>query len=122
MSLRDDGSVDPRAYTFCVLDGLRKALRRRDVFVSPSWRFADPRAGLISGSEWETTRPIICRSLGLSADPAPPLAALTAELDQTYRAVAARLPNNPAGSVRDRGRQKRTDFESIRQIGRTRVA
>ena len=94
--LREDGSVDPRAYTFCVLDGLRKALRRRDVFVSPSWRYADPRAGLLTGSEWETTRPIICRSLGLSADSAPALAALKIELDQTYRAVAARLPNNPA--------------------------
>ncbi len=90
------GSVDPRAYTFCVLDGLRKALRRRDVFVSPSWRYADPRAGLLTGPEWEATRPIICRSLGLSADPAPTLAALTAELDQTYLAVAERLPNNPA--------------------------
>lgn len=92
--LRDDGSVDTKAYTFCVLDELRKALRRRDVFVSPSWRYADPRAGLISGAEWETTRPIICRSLELSVDPAPTLAALSAELDQTYHAVAARLPNN----------------------------
>jgi len=91
-----DGSVDPRAYTFCVLDGLRKAVRRRDVFVTPSWRFADPRAGLLSGPEWEATRPIICRSLGLPAEPAPAISALTAELDQTYRAVAARLPNNPA--------------------------
>lgn len=94
--LRNDDSVDLRAYTFCVLDGLRKALRRRDIFVSPSWRYADPRAGLITGEEWDTMRPIICRSLGLSADPAPALAALTTELDQTYRAVAARLPNNPA--------------------------
>jgi len=91
-----DGSLNPRAYTFCVLDGLRKALRRRDVFVSPSWRYADPRIGLFSGQEWETTRPIICRSLGLSAGPAPALTAVAAELDQTYRAVAARLPNNPA--------------------------
>jgi len=94
--LGEDDSVDPRAYTFCVLDGLRKALRRRDVFVSPSWRYADPRAGLLSGAEWEATRPIICRSLGLSANPVPALAALSTELDQTYRAVAARLPNNQA--------------------------
>jgi len=94
--LREDASVDPRAYTFCVLDELHKALRRRDVFVSPSWRYADPRAGLLTGPEWETARPIICRTLGLSADPVPALSALSAELDQTYRAVAARLPNNPA--------------------------
>jgi TnpA family transposase len=94
--LREDGSVDPRAYTFCVLDELRKSLRRRDVFVSPSWRYSDPRAGLLTGEEWETARPIICRSLGLSINPTPTLAALTEELDQTFRAVAARLPNNTA--------------------------
>ena len=35
-------AVDHRAYTFCVLDQLREALRRRDVFVTPSWRHADP--------------------------------------------------------------------------------
>ncbi len=93
---REDESIDLRAYTFCVLDGLRKALRRRDVFVSPSWRYADPRAGLLIGAEWDAARPIICRSLGLSVDPKPALTALSRELDQTYRDVAARLPNNPA--------------------------
>lgn len=92
----EDGTIDERAYTFCVLDGLRKALRRRDVFVSPSWRYADPRAGLIPDAEWEITRPVICRSLGLPSDPAPALAALSTELGQTYRAVSARIPNNSA--------------------------
>ena len=94
--LREDGSVDFHAYTFCVLDELHTALRRRDVFVSPSWRYADPRAGLLDGAEWEATRPIICRTLGLSAHPEPTLTALTNELDRTYRAVASRLPDNPA--------------------------
>ncbi len=94
--LREDGSVDFHAYTFCVLDELHIALRRRDVFVSPSWRYADPRAGLLDGAEWEDTRPIICRTLGLSAHPEPTLTALTNELDRTYRAVASRLPDNPA--------------------------
>lgn len=94
--LRDDGKVDRRAYTFCMLDALHTALRRRDVFVSPSWRYADPRAGLLTGDEWEAARPIICRSLELPSNPQPVLAALAAELNQTYRAVAARLPDNPA--------------------------
>ena len=94
--LRDDGQVDFHAYTFCVLEELQTALKRRDIFVTPSWRYADPRAGLLEGAEWETTRPIICRTLGLSASPEPTLNALAAELDSTYRAVAARLPNNPA--------------------------
>jgi TnpA family transposase len=71
-------------------------LRRRDVFVAPSWRYADPRTGLLDGAEWEATRPIICRTLGLSADPEPTLTALATELDRTYRAVVDRLPDNPA--------------------------
>jgi hypothetical protein len=94
--LREHDCVDPRAYTFCVLDGLRKALRRRDVFISLSWRYADPRAGLLAGTAPESAHPIICRSIGLPVEPVPALVALTIELDQIYRAVAARLPNNPA--------------------------
>ena len=94
--LREDGAVDFHAYTFCVPDELHTALRRRDVFVAPSWRYADPRAGLLDGTEWEATRPIICRTLGLSAHPAPTLTAMTSELDRTYRAVISRLPDNPA--------------------------
>lgn len=94
--LREDGSIDFHAYTFCVLDELQTALKRRDVFVPQSWRYADPRAGLLDGAEWEATRPIICRTLGLTVDPTPTLNALSAELDRTYRAVAARLPDNPA--------------------------
>ena len=66
--LREDGAVDYQAYTFCVLDQLRIALQRRDVFVSPSWRYADPRAGLLAATEWETARPVICRTLELPPD------------------------------------------------------
>lgn len=93
---RSDGRIDATAFAFCVLDKLRAAIKRRDVFISPSWRYADPRAGLLVGSDWEAARPIICRSLGLSTEAAPTLALLTRELDETYRAVAARLPSNKA--------------------------
>jgi len=54
--LREGDSIDFHAYTFCVLSKLRIALRRRDVFVAPSWRYADPRAGLLDSAEWESTR------------------------------------------------------------------
>jgi TnpA family transposase len=93
---RDDKYFDLHAYTFCVLEKLQTALRRRDVFVEPSWRYADPRAGLLKGDEWEATRVLICRTLGLSANSEPTLTAMATELDRTYRAVAARLPDNPA--------------------------
>ncbi|MGH8141515.1 MAG: Tn3 family transposase [Steroidobacteraceae bacterium] len=86
---------EKRAYTFCVLDQVRTALKRRDVYVSPSWRYADPRSGLLDGGQWQATRPMICRTLDLPLTPEPMLAALSVELDHTYRAVAARLPQNP---------------------------
>jgi hypothetical protein len=57
--LREDGGVDLRAYTFCLLDQLKTALRRRDVFAKPSWRYADPRENLLAGPEWEAMRPML---------------------------------------------------------------
>lgn len=94
--INEDGTLDHRAYTFCVLDELHKALRRRDIFMTPSWRYADPRAGLLKGDEWESVRPVICRTLGLLDDPKPVIDSLAKELDQTYRTVSARLSNNSA--------------------------
>jgi hypothetical protein len=94
--LREDGGVDLRAYTFCLLDQLKTAIQRRDVFIKPSWRYADPRANLLANAEWEAMRPVVCRTLGLPPEPQPMLDALTKELDQTYREVAQRLPNNSA--------------------------
>ena len=92
----ENGEFNYRAYTFCVLHELRIALRRRDVFIAPSWRYSDPRAGLLTNKEWEATKPIICRTLDLSDDPQPVLGALAEELDQTYKSVMARLPSNLA--------------------------
>ena len=40
------GAVDRDAYVLCLLDQLRTAMRRRDVFADPSVRWADPRAQL----------------------------------------------------------------------------
>jgi hypothetical protein len=74
-------------YTFCVLDELQTALKRRDVFVTQSWRYADPRVGLLDGAEWEATQQIICRTLGLTADSTPTVNALSDELDGADHAV-----------------------------------
>ena len=64
----ETGRVDRRAYTFCVLEAMRDHLRRRDVFVPASRRFADPRAQLLSGPGWESARPQICRDTGFAAE------------------------------------------------------
>ena len=41
--------MDRDAYVVCVLEQLFRALNRRDVFASPSNRWADPRARLLDG-------------------------------------------------------------------------
>ncbi len=106
MSWAMTASVDRQAYVFCVLEQLHAALKRRDVFVTPSWLYGDPRAGLLDGAEWLTMRPIICRTLDLSVTPEPTLNALAVELDRTYQAVATRLPQPRRYRVRDGRRQE----------------
>jgi hypothetical protein len=86
---------DRKAYVFCCLDRVRAALRRRDIFIAPSVRHADARIGLLGGSAWNAARPTVCRSLGHSLSGEETVAALSRELDQTYRTVVANLPSNP---------------------------
>jgi hypothetical protein len=55
--------VDRAMYTLCVLEQLQLTLRRRDVFVPSSARWADPRAKLLQGAEWEASRATTCQTL-----------------------------------------------------------
>lgn len=91
-----DGQIDRKAYTFCVLDRLRTDLRRRDVFVSPSYRWADPRSKLFGEGQWEGLRSGICREMGLPVAAETALAELTTHLNAAYRQAAANLPGNAA--------------------------
>jgi TnpA family transposase len=92
--VRPDGKLDRRFYTFCVLEKLKEGLTHRDLFVSPSERWGDPRAKLLQGSEWEAARAHVCRILDLSPCAEGELEALAAQLDEAYRRVAANLPRN----------------------------
>jgi TnpA family transposase len=100
--VREDGAIDRKAYAFCCLDRVRAALRHRDLFVTPSFRYADPRIGLLSGAAWDAARSTVCRSLGHSLSADETITALSRELDATYRMVAAKLPSNPATRVETR--------------------
>jgi len=90
-----DNKFNKTAYVFCVIDKLQSALKRRDIFVQPSWRYSDPRANLHGGKEWESMRPMICRSLNLTVEPHGYLQELVNELDETYKLVAENFDNNP---------------------------
>lgn len=86
--------ADRRYYTFCVLERLHEALRRRDVFVAPSERWGDPRAKLLQGPAWEAVRTQVCRTLGRSPTPTDELATLARQLADAYRRCAEHVPTN----------------------------
>ncbi|HKM84158.1 MAG TPA: Tn3 family transposase [Candidatus Acidoferrum sp.] len=96
-----DGSLDLTGYRLCVLDGLRRAIRRRDVFPIHSLRYADPRKGLLSGAAWEAARPVVCRTIGVSASADEELGRLSARLELALRETAERVPANPAVTIQN---------------------
>lgn len=97
----DGEDFDRKAYVFCCLDRLRSALRRRDLFMAPSIRYADARLGLLSESAWHQARPTMVRSLGHSLSAIETLDKLARQLDSTYRTVAQNLPSNPLARVEE---------------------
>ncbi|MGH2930949.1 MAG: Tn3 family transposase, partial [Solirubrobacteraceae bacterium] len=70
-----------------MLELLRLALRRRDVFAPGSERWSDPRRRLLEGPAWQQARPAVCHSLKLPADAQQQLAHVAAQLDEAYRYV-----------------------------------
>lgn len=90
------GEIDRGAYTMCALEGLRDALRRRDVYVTPSERYADARASLLGDAAWNASREDTQRSLSLPAHARPFLQQLGGELDDAYqRTRDALTPEHP---------------------------
>jgi len=115
--LTSDGLLDRAAYTMCVLDQLRRALRRRDVFVPASSRYTDPRAQLISGPAWLAARDGVCASLNLPSTPSAAIDEAAEQLDDAYRATAARLDENDALQIvqSDDGRDQ-IDLEQLEKL------
>jgi hypothetical protein len=108
--------VDHRAYTLCAVERLQEALRRRDVFVTGSRRWADPRRQLLSGAEWEAARVDVCRSLRRSPDPRVELGALADRLDAAYRRSAAGLPDNPAVTIVEKDGKARLKLSPLDRL------
>jgi TnpA family transposase len=80
----EPGRIDRRAFTFCALDALRDGLHRRDVFVTRSDRWGDPRAILLNDRAWRVSRAETCRSLGLPDNADEFVEQLAGELDDAY--------------------------------------
>ncbi|MFJ2195671.1 Tn3 family transposase [Streptomyces violaceusniger] len=100
----ESGTVDWKAYVFCVLESFHRLLRRREVFAKNSSKWGDPRAKLLDGEAWEQVRPTVLASLNLPGEAGEHLAARAALLDGTYREVAGRVPANSQIVFDDDGR------------------
>jgi hypothetical protein len=90
------GEVNSQAYTLCVVERLHQALRRREVFVPTSERYADSRAELLRGVAWEVARDSVARALDRSLDPAVELTRLQQQLRAAYTELSENLAHNTA--------------------------
>ena len=86
-----EGAVDRDAYVVCVLEQLFGALKRRDIFASPSHRWSDPRARLLQGKGWEAVPEDVLAGLSLDEDAEWHLRELVDVLDATWKQMAERL-------------------------------
>jgi hypothetical protein len=85
------GAVDRDAYVVCVLEALYRALQIRDVFASPSLRWADPCAHLLDGKAWEAISEDVLASLSLTDPVEAHLDAKILALDAAWKQMAGRL-------------------------------
>lgn len=90
----NDDTVNRAAYACCVLDQLRRGLRRRDIYLDNSLRWGDPRSELLPPSIWEEQRQAACDELALDTNPTNVIARLADTLDNTWHEVTDRLPDN----------------------------
>jgi Tn3 transposase DDE domain len=70
---------------------LFRALNRRDVFASPSNRWADPRARLLDGKRWEAVAEDVLHGLSLVEPVEEHLAGRVRALDAAWQLMAERL-------------------------------
>ena len=105
--ITDTGDVNRAAYTCCVLDGLRKGLRRRDIYTPNSIRWGDPRAELIDADVWDQQRDQACAGLALDPDPANVISRLSQALDGAWRRLGDGMETNPDFKIEHRDGQDR---------------
>jgi TnpA family transposase len=96
---RPVGTVDRAAYVFCVLEQFHRHLLRRDIYATPSVRYADPRAKLLRGPAWEAAKGPALNALGLPEDPSELLREHSVALDRAWRGVAESLISGTVAHV-----------------------
>lgn len=84
-----------RVFTVCTLELLLEGLRRRELFVPRSRRWADPRKRLLDGEEWLAIRPRVLCALGWDMPAEAAIARIVEDLDRAYLDVLRAMKADP---------------------------
>lgn len=95
----EDGRIQRAGYSLCFLERLQDSLRRRDVWVTKSDRWGNPREKLLHGEAWQAQRVPVCRALGHPTNGHEAMQQLARQLDDTWREVADRFDENTEVSI-----------------------
>ncbi|OTA14154.1 transposase [Xenorhabdus vietnamensis] len=113
LSFDKEGHLFRRGYTLCVINKLQDSLRRRDIYVSQSERWGDPRTKLLQGQDWHTNRVQVYRSLGHPLQAGEAVSALTRQLDTVYRQVAKNFHDNHAVALDFSGKRTKLTISHL---------
>ena len=111
-----EGAVDRRAYTLCVLDRLRLALHRRDVYVVGADRWGDPRRLLVTPEVWRSVGPQVLRTLALPLRVPSYLKRLGAELDAAYFEAAEAVEKDATMWIDEDGQRDRVHVARLDRL------
>ena len=111
-----EGRVDRRGYTLCVLDRLRLALRRRDIYVIGADRWGDPRRLLVEPATWTTLRRQVLRTLDLPYRAPSYLERLGAELDAAHYAAADAVDEDPTVWIEEAAHRDRVHVAQLDRL------
>ena len=110
---RPRGTVRRHAYVMCVVEQFHQRLRRRDIHATPSSRWADPRARLLSGDVWDEQCGPILNALNLPSGSSALLSRHSTQLDTAWRATAASTGDDAAFSIDDDGRVHASRLDAL---------
>jgi hypothetical protein len=110
---RPEGTVDRAAYVFCVLEQFHRHLIRRDIYATPSTRYGDPRAKLLTGRAWDAAKGPALNALSLPEDPGELHLEHSAALDGAWRGMAQSLTGGTVANVGSDGRLHAEKIDAI---------
>lgn len=112
----DNNEITKQAYTLCVLQQLQDSLRRRDIYVQQSECWGDTREKLLQGAVWQANRIQVSRTLGHSLVAGEAIAKLTAQLDESYKKVAANFSENTAIKIDNSGKKTAVTITNLDKL------